>query len=282
MKSSVRHRTITKVNRGVTVHEKDLLAVEEPLEIKLGYGKKTERRQKTLAVTMRTPGNDEELVLGFLFSENIISRSKDVLSIKPCINKKTGELEENSIRVELAENFEVDLERLNRNFYTTSSCGVCGKASIELIETVCTQALPNAIKISEQVVLKLANQLNQDQLVFNATGGLHATALFNAEGDIEIIREDIGRHNAFDKAVGNKLLNKEVPLSKSIGLVSGRASFELLQKAVMAGLPILCAIGAPSSLAVELAEEFNITLIGFLKADRYNIYTCPQRILFTD
>ena len=279
MKQSVKHRTIVKVSNEQASKVKDLLAVEEPLEIRLGYGPAESRTQKTLAITMRTPGNDEALVLGFLFSENIIHSKHDVLSVKPCVNKETRELEENVIRVELANGFEVDLERLNRNFYTTSSCGVCGKASIELIETVCTHKIPSTFTVSKTIIVDLSKKLKSDQLVFSVTGGLHATALFNQAGKLELIQEDVGRHNAFDKAIGKKLLDESIPLYSTIGLVSGRTSFELLQKAVMAGLPILCAIGAPSSLAVELAEEFNITLIGFLKENRFNIYTHPERIL---
>ncbi len=279
MKQSVKHKGITRVSLVAVKKEKDLLAIEEPLEIRLGYGLKNDRKQKNLAITMRTPGNDEELVLGFLYSENIIHSKKDMLSVKPCVNKETGELEDNVIRVELSEKAEFDLERLNRNFYTTSSCGVCGKASIELIETVCTLQIPKSYQVSKEVILALSEKIKSDQLVFSVTGGIHATALFDETGKLELIQEDVGRHNAFDKAVGKKLLNENIPLSKSIGLVSGRTSFELLQKAVMAGLPILCAIGAPSSLAVELAEEFNITLIGFLKEKSFNIYTHPERIL---
>lgn len=279
MKQSVKHRAIVKVTDTSSSEVNDLLAVEEPLEIRLGYGPSSSREQMTLAITMRTPGNDEALVLGFLFSENIITNKNDVLSVKPCFNKETGELEENVIRVELTEGFEVDLKRLNRNFYTTSSCGVCGKASIELIETVCSQKIPNRFTVSKEVILKLSEKIKSDQLVFSVTGGLHATALFDKHGELELIREDVGRHNAFDKAVGNKLLEGSIPLSNSIGLVSGRTSFELLQKAVMSGLPVICAIGAPSSLAVELAEEYNITLVGFLKENRFNIYSIPERIL---
>lgn len=279
MKQSVKHRAIVKVTDTSTSEVNDLLAVEEPLEIRLGYGPSSSRAQMTLAITMRTPGNDEALVLGFLYSENIITSKRDILSVKPCVNKETGELEENVIRVELAEGFEVDLERLKRNFYTTSSCGVCGKASIELIETVCSHQIPNRFTVLKDVILKLSEKIKSDQLVFSVTGGLHATALFDEHGQLELIQEDVGRHNAFDKAVGSKLLKDLIPLSKNIGLVSGRTSFELLQKAVMAGLPIICAIGAPSSLAVELAEEFNITLVGFLKENRFNIYSNPERIL---
>jgi FdhD protein len=279
MKQSVKHREIVKVGNNTALKVKDLLAVEEPLEIRLGYGPSESRAQKTLAITMRTPGHDEELVLGFLYSENIVTSANDILSIKPCINKETRKIEDNVIRVELAEGFDVDLERLNRNFYTTSSCGVCGKASIELIETVCSSKIPNTFQISKSVILELSQKLKSDQLVFSVTGGIHATALFDEKGKLELIQEDVGRHNAFDKAVGKKLLENSIPLNRNIGLVSGRTSFELLQKAAMAGLPILCAIGAPSSLAVELADEFNITLVGFLKENSFNIYTHPERIL---
>ena len=279
MKQSVKHKAIVKVSRETHRQVNDLLAIEEPLEIRLGYGSSGNRKQKTLAITMRTPGHDEALVLGFLFSENIIASKADVMSVKPCVNKETGELEDNVIRVELSENTTFDLDRLNRNFYTTSSCGVCGKASIELIETVCSLEIPRTFQVSKEVILALSEKLKSDQLVFSVTGGIHATALFDKTGNLELIQEDVGRHNAFDKAVGKKLLENKLPLSENIGLVSGRTSFELLQKAVMAGLPILCAIGAPSSLAVELAEEFNITLIGFLKDRGFNIYSYPERVI---
>jgi len=280
MQEKVTTKEIINVTPNGFTKQPDLLVVEEPLEIRLGYGLENNRKQKSLAVTMRTPGNDEELAVGFLYSENIISSSKDVLSVKPCVNKKTGKLQGNIVRVELHPALTVDLEKLSRNFYTTSSCGVCGKTSLELVEMACSLEIPKSYRVERKLIKSLPEKLNSDQLVFGRTGGLHATAIFSDQGKLELLREDVGRHNALDKAVGHLLLKDELPLFNKIALVSGRTSFELLQKAAMAGLPILCAIGAPSSLAVQLAEDFNITLIGFLSQKRFNIYTHPERIIF--
>ncbi len=279
MKEKVTAKEIIKVATNGFSKQPDLLVVEEPLEIRLGYGLENNRRQKSLAVTMRTPGNDEELAVGFLYSENIIVHKGDVLSVKPCVDKKTGKLQDNIIRVELHPSLKVDIEKLSRNFYTTSSCGVCGKTSLELVEQSCSIEIPNSFKVSVEMIKSLPEKLNSDQLIFGRTGGLHATAIFSKTGNLEWVREDVGRHNAFDKIIGYLLLKEELPLFNKVALVSGRTSFELLQKAAMAGVPILCAIGAPSSLAVQLAEDFNITLIGFLSHKRFNIYTHPERII---
>jgi FdhD protein len=279
MKQSVVHKDITKI-KGKTKREVgDVLAVEEPLEIRVGYGPENNREQKAIAVTMRTPGNDEELALGFLYSENVIQSKQDVLSIKPCINKESGEIEDNVLRVELSPDVKLNFQNLERNFYTTSSCGVCGKASIDSVDAVCVNRVSSQITVKTEVIYNLFGKLNEKQLNFSLTGGIHATAIFDTHGQIKTLREDVGRHNAFDKIVGFSLLNRTLPLQTTIALLSGRASFELLQKAAMAGVSIVCAIGAPSNLAVELAESFNITLIGFLKEDQFNIYSHPERII---
>jgi FdhD protein len=279
MKQSVVHKDITKI-KGKTKREVgDVLAVEEPLEIRVGYGPENNREQKAIAVTMRTPGNDEELALGFLYSENVIQSKQDVLSIKPCINKESGEIEDNVLRVELSPGVKLNFQNLERNFYTTSSCGVCGKASIDSVDAVCVNRVSSQITVKTEVIYNLFGKLHEKQLNFSLTGGIHATAIFDTHGQIKTLREDVGRHNAFDKIVGFSLLNRTLPLQTTIALLSGRASFELLQKAAMAGVSIVCAIGAPSNLAVELAESFNITLIGFLKEDQFNIYSHPERII---
>jgi len=274
----VKNTSIKRFSRNSFESTEDLLAIEEPLEIRLGFGPDNNRKQMSLAVTMRTPGDDENLALGFLYSEGIIVSIQEILSVKPCVDKKTGELTENIIRVELSPTVLIDKQKLSRNFYATSSCGICGKASIEQVEVNCKLEIPKeTITITVNQLLKLPNSIESSQSVFKHTGGIHATAVFNDGLELDYLTEDIGRHNAFDKAVGNSL--KHNGLTNKILLLSGRAGFELIQKAAMAGCSIVCAIGAPSSLAVETAEKFNITLVGFLKNDRFNIYSHPHRIV---
>lgn len=256
--------------------KEDLLAVEEPLEIRLGFGPKSQRKQKSLAITMRTPGNDENLVLGFLFSENIIQSIKEISYIGFC-KDDNGEINKNIIRIELSESLDIVWEDLQRNFFTNSSCGICGKASIENLEKVCPNKLSNGFEIKSETIHSLESQMRKAQSVFEHTGGLHAAALFNQDGKIEILREDIGRHNALDKLIGEGLFRK-IKFQKSILLLSGRASFELIQKALMAEIPIIAAIGAPSSLAVETAINFNLSLCGFTRNSQFNIYSGSQRI----
>lgn len=256
--------------KGITERE-DQLAIEEPLEIRLSYvsGEKTVR--KSISVTMRTPGADEELAVGFLFTEGIIRHQSQVRSITiPDDNIVVVHLDDNAVPL---------LPETERNFYTTSSCGVCGKSSIDAITTV-SQYTGNdkAIRATSSLLLQLTDELNRQQQVFQHTGGLHASALFDIAGNLLIVREDVGRHNALDKAIGALFLNDQLPLSDKILLLSGRSSFELIQKAAMAGIPIVAAIGAPSSLAVQLAEESGITLIGFLRKESFNIYTGSERI----
>jgi FdhD protein len=264
--------------------EQDLLAVEEPLEIRLNYGPGWGRIQKSIAVTMRTPGNDFELALGFLYNEGIIRKKQDVLSIRYCEKAGADEEQENVVLLELNSSLTPDIKNLERNFYTTSACGVCGKVSIEAIEARCEPELlrhERRASIEASVILRLPEIVREQQLVFEHTGGLHAAALFDFDGRLIFLREDIGRHNAVDKISGALLQTERLPASSSILFLSGRAGFELLQKAAMSGIPCVASVGAPSSLAVSLAEKFNITLIGFLRDRRFNIYSSPEMITNT-
>ncbi|ETZ24731.1 formate dehydrogenase accessory sulfurtransferase FdhD [Pedobacter sp. V48] len=277
---SIKQILVRKVKGLTSVPLSDLLSVEEPLEIRIAYGPKSERIQKNISVTMRTPGNDLELAIGFLFTEGIISSYQDVTDVYH-VDMKCSSQKQNIVQVELAENFMPQLQQSDRNFYTTSSCGVCGKGSIESIRTVSpfsNQDKPQ-LNLSTDILYELPGKLSAAQSGFAATGGIHASGLFTVKGDLVLLREDVGRHNALDKLIGKALLKDTLPLDRHILLLSGRASFELIQKAAMAGIAIVAAIGAPSSLAVELAAEFDITLFGFLKEDRFNIYNLSSRIL---
>lgn len=229
---------------------------------------------------MRTPGNDGELAAGFLFTEGILSSPDQIKQIRHCglkIGKGTSALDRsaalnsNTIRVDLEREIDIDLKRLERNFYTTSSCGVCGKSSIDALRTG-VKPLDDNLKIARETINELPDILRASQSVFEKTGGLHASALFTTDGALDIVREDVGRHNALDKVIGAKFLANDLPLSDRVLLVSGRASFELVQKTLMAGIPVLAAVGAPSSLAVELAAEYGMTLVGFVRDGRFNIY----------
>jgi FdhD protein len=280
--SSVKNFQVTKITATGKEEVPDLLAVEEPLEIRLGYGALDDRKQKNIAVTMRTPGHDIELAIGFLFTEGLIVEQKDIVSANYCEDVETEEEKGNVVRVELHPEIIFDLKKLERNFYTTSSCGVCGKSSIESITTQCRLEIHNDpdFKVSTEVIHQLPITLREEQAVFEHTGGLHATGLFDATGKLLMLREDVGRHNAFDKVIGASVEKASLPLDQSIVLVSGRLSFELVQKAAMAGVRILVAVGAPSSLAIDLAKSFQMTVIGFTRNDRFNIYSLPQRIYF--
>lgn len=267
----------------------DVLVVEEPLEIRVGFCESGKRTHKAISITMRTPGDDAELAVGFLFTEGIIHSTNQIEQIRHCGLKigrvsgaveRAGALNSNTIRVDLAAGVDVDLKRLERHFYTSSSCGVCGKSSIEALHTGVKKIRDmDYPKIASGIIHSLPETLLASQNVFERTGGLHASALFNTKGELEIVREDVGRHNALDKVIGAKFLENEMPLADKVLLVSGRASFELVQKALMAGIPILAAVGAPSSLAVELAVEFGMTLAGFVRDGRFNIYCGAARII---
>ena len=258
----------------------DLLAVEEPLEIRLGFGPAADREQRSLAITMRTPGHDFELAAGFLLTESLVQTPDDIRQIQYCADVGRAEQRGNVVRVELAPHVAIDFERLARHFYTTSSCGVCGKTSIEAVQAAaCLTLPPPRPLLTVEVLTQLPARLRTAQAVFEHTGGLHAAALFDAEGQLILLREDVGRHNALDKLIGAALYRGWLPLHQHVLLVSGRASFELVQKALTAGLPLLAAVGAPSSLAVQLAQDAGMTVVGFLRHDRANIYCGEARIV---
>jgi len=235
----------------------DLLAVEEPLQIRVNG--------RDLSITMRTPGHDRELAAGFLYTEGILKTRADVVSI---------ESGENSVALTLADGVDAGT---SRNFYTTSSCGVCGKASIDSLHASGCSMLPH-LRISREIIHGLPEKLRAAQSVFDHTGGLHGAAIFDTAGNIEVVREDVGRHNAVDKLIGAAFLNGSLPLDGRILLLSGRASFELIQKAVMAGIPVVAAVGAPSSLAVQTALRFGMTLVGFVRDGRFNVYSGVSRL----
>jgi len=262
-----------------SVDDPDLVATEEPFEIRLGYSRRDgSRAEEPVSITMRTPGHDEDLAVGFLFTEGIIRSRADVQGVVARGQRATDGLI-NVVRVELVPGVEVDFKRLERNFYMTSSCGVCGKASIDAVAVQGQYDVGAAeFRMTGAALGRLPAALKTKQAVFEQTGGLHASGLFDSTGDISALREDVGRHNALDKLIGQALMRGEVPLKDRGVIVSGRASFELMQKAKMAGVPLVAAVGAPSSLAVELAREFGITLVGFLKPDRFNVYSRPDRI----
>ncbi len=254
----------------------DTVAVEEPLEIRIGVPEVASLRHQAVSITMRTPGDDFELAAGFLFTEGILTSLHQVAGIHHC---GRGAGLTNTIRVDLADGVQVDLKRLERNFYTTSSCGVCGKTSLEALATGARRvASAGDFRIDARLIDTLPRKLREKQATFERTGGLHAAALFSRHGGLEGLREDVGRHNAVDKLIGARFLAGTLPAGESILLLSGRASFELLQKAVMAGIPVVCAVGAPSSLAIEAAQEFDVTLIGFVRDDRYNVYCGEERL----
>ncbi len=277
MKYSVKHTTIQKVSTSSREEKADLVAVEEPLEIRIGYGPLHDRQQIRLAVTMRTPGNDFELVLGFLFTEGILTSYDEVESIKYCLDGGKAEEKDNVVRVELKPETEFDQSKLNRNFYVSSSCGVCGKSSIDSVYTKCS-LITDSFVVSSALLHSLPAKTREAQLVFEYTGGIHASALFDVDGNLKMLREDVGRHNALDKIVGASLIKGEVPMTNTVLLLSGRASFELIQKAAMAGIPFVMAVGSPSSLAIELAKKTNMTLLGFVRDQRFNIYSGGHRI----
>ncbi len=271
MRTPVAPIAITRFDGGSVSSADDLLVTEEPLEIRLGHGPEHDRKEVRLSVTMRTPGHDEELALGFLFTEGIITDAAQVLRVAYCENVKEEE-RGNVVRAELHPAIDPDPAKWQRNFYTTSSCGVCGKSSIDAIRTQCTVPLGRAPKLDHALITALPDRMREAQTVFKHTGGIHAAALFNEKGELLILREDVGRHNAVDKVIG-AVLTRNLPMSACVLLVSGRAGFELVQKCVMAGLPAMAAVGAPSSLAVQLARDSGLLLIGFLRGDRFNVYS---------
>lgn len=274
---------IIRFNQGILSHENDLLSVEEPLEIALKYFFEGQWLEKKLAVVMRTPGNDENLVTGFLYTEGIIHHISQLQSIEIVENQYDHEgLNANQILCTLQHNVQFDLNSIERHFYTTSSCGVCGKSSIDAVKIACPIIVPqNKWKIKSSELLLFNGKLKEEQKSFKFSGGIHASALFDCHGQFLFLREDVGRHNALDKLIGESMKMDLIPLFESILFLSGRVSFELVQKASMAGIRMICAVGAPSSLAVEMAQELDITLVGFLKENKFNVYSAAERVDFT-
>src|SRR5712692_775380 len=284
------------VESGESRPRTDQLATEEPLEIRLraagiarGEGPLPVFRrrsqgagQRTVAITMRTPGADFELAAGFLYGEGIVRSGDGIRAISHCDEPDLDDDKRyNIVNVDLRSDALPDLQALERHFYTTSACGVCGKASLESLRLRGCPVIPSGPEVDAEVLRTLPERLRAGQGIFAATGGLHAAALFDPQGNVLAVREDVGRHNALDKIVGWALLGGRLPLSRHIVMVSGRSSFEILQKSLMAGVPIVCAVSAPSSLAVSLAREFGITLIGFLRGDRFNVYAGLERVRVT-
>jgi FdhD protein len=261
---AVSYTRITRVQDTLVTDTEDALAAEEPLEIRLVHG----GQQQSITVTMRTPGQDQELAAGFLFTEGIITSVDDIAEINYADNIATVTLQKNVVPV---------LQPAQRNFFANSGCGVCGKTEITAIYAP-VHVAASTIQCRASLLVKLPGLLRKQQAVFEDTGGLHASALFDNDGNLLIMREDIGRHNAVDKLVGTAMQEKRFPLHNYILLLSGRAGFELIQKAAMAGIKVIAAVGAPSSMAVKMAHEWDITLVGFLRQQRFNIYTGEERI----
>lgn len=275
--------------RGDTVSaepEEDILALEEPLEIRIGSGPREERQQTSLSITMRTPGDpgdesDFDLAAGFLWTEGILTSPDQIERIRHVGFPSLEGGHHNIVSVELAPGVSLEMPRLERHVYTSSSCGVCGKTSLEAVQTRSCFSFPDAgagTLWDPETIHRLPETLRNVQSVFDRTGGLHAAAMFSPSGDLLALREDVGRHNAVDKLIGAQVRTGKLPLTDRLLLVSGRASFELVQKAMMAGIPLLAAVGAPSSLAVDLARDCGMTLLGFVRNERFNIYTGPERI----
>lgn len=280
MSGSTHAIDISKVTGDQQHSQSDQIAVEEPLEIQLCSETLEGAAAKSISITMRTPGDDAELAVGFLFTESIIQDPAQIVSIDHVGEADAETGLRNVIRVELVPHVEIDIDRLERHFYTTSSCGVCGKASIDALHVTGLASLQdNRTAFRRDVMVGMPGRLMAGQQLFSETGGLHAAALFDPNGDIICMQEDIGRHNAVDKVVGSLFLNAQLPAEGHGLLVSGRAGFELLQKSLVAGIPLFAAVGAPSSLSVRIAKDFGMTLIGFLHEGGFNIYSEPSRII---
>jgi FdhD protein len=276
---AVRRVAIVEMKGTEPRRREDSVAVEEPLEIRVVVEEQGRRVRHPVAITMRTPGHDFELAAGFLFSEGVLRGSRSVWRIGYCETPGSSESEGNIVEVFLAPGTTFDAARSSRQVYTTSSCGVCGRGSLEQLWTVRPERPVGATTFEAETLRALPERLRAAQRVFGETGGLHAAALCDRTGELETLREDVGRHNAVDKLVGRRLLDRRLPASERLLLVSGRASFELVQKAIMAGIPAMAAVGAPSSLAVSAAQEYGLTLVGFLDQERFNVYSGHQRIV---
>ena len=270
-------RHIWTFDSGQMRRHRDEIAGEEPLEIQLAAGSE----QRTIAITMRTPGNDYELAAGFLYNEGVIAAKEAITHMVYCVDGQQQLQEYNVLRVNLYASHLPDLHQLDRHFFTSSACGVCGRTMLDDLAQRALPTLAAGPQVSPALLTSLPHKLLEAQRLFESTGGLHAAALFDDTGALLALREDVGRHNALDKLIGWGVLNNELPFHDRIILVSGRASYELLQKCRVAGVSLFCAVSAPSSLAIELAEHFGITLIGFLRGERFNVYTGVERILLS-
>lgn len=268
---------VTEVRGDRSEDREDEAAAEEPLEIRVQPGESAAAERYRIAVTMRTPGSDFELAAGFLFSEGLLHEPPELQQIGYCMDPDEPQ-NHNIVVVTLRDGVPFDAERFRRNVYTSSSCGVCGKAAIEQVVVSVPHRPVGQFRLSSEVLSGLPERIRTKQAVFGRTGGLHAAALFRPDGTLVLLREDVGRHNAVDKLVGRRFLDGHLPESQAVLLVSGRASFELVQKAAVAGIPALAAIGAPSTLAIRLAKEQGMTLIGFLREGRFNLYSGPERV----
>jgi FdhD protein len=258
----------------------DLISIEEPLEMIVRYKKNNEWIDNSISITMRTPKNDEDLIVGLLFSEGIINKNSEIKKIE-FLGDKVGKFKlKNKIRATLNSGENLDLKHLRRNFLTNSSCGICGKTSMDSLEIICKKKInKNIPKIKKSLITKIPDLLRKSQSEFSKTGGIHASALFNKDGKALIIKEDVGRHNALDKVIGYSLRNSIFDDKNQFIACSGRLSFELVQKTLIANIGLLMGVGAPTSLAVDLAKRFDMTLIGFVKSDSFNIYCGENRIL---
>ena len=260
---------VTEWNDGAVARKDDYLAAEEPLEIRIG--------ENPLSVTMRTPGHDLELAAGFLFTEGLVQRREQIITLENAANDDDGK-RGNVVRAEVAAEALPDFDKLRRHFFAASSCGICGKASIDAVRSRLLRTPNPDFRVEPKLIVSLPDALRSEQDVFERTGGLHAAALFDSRGALLVVREDIGRHNAVDKVVGWALLKDRIPLSDCILLVSGRGGFEIIQKAIVAGIPVVASVSAPSSLAVQLARELRLTLIGFLRGNRFVVYAGEDRV----
>ena len=275
-RAGVREMAVSRRRDGETRSVRDAVAVEEPLEIRVAWSDPTAgRRVEAVAVTMRTPGDDFELVAGFLHGEGIVTDGRDIDELTYCRGGATQEY--NVVEARLAAAVSFSLEHVRRNVYTSSSCGVCGKASLEAVEAVACRRVASGPVLPHTLLSGMPDRLLGEQSAFARTGGLHAAGLFDGSGEPIVVREDVGRHNAVDKVVGHRLLERP-PDPIAALVVSGRASFELVQKAVLAGIPIMVAVGAPSSLAVDLARRFDQTLLGFTRDGGFNVYSGEERV----
>jgi len=260
---------VTEWNGGIATRKDDFLAAEEPLEIRIG--------ENPLSVTMRTPGHDVELAAGFLFTEGLVQRREQIVALENVTSEDDGK-RGNVVRAELSSEALPDFEKLRRHFFAASSCGICGKASIDAVRSRLLRTPNPDFRVAPNLLVSLPEALRSAQDVFERTGGLHAAALFDSGGKLLIVREDIGRHNAVDKIIGWALLNDRIPLTDCVLLVSGRGGFEIIQKAIVAGIPVVASVSAPSSLAVQLARELRLTLIGFLRGNRFVVYAGDDRV----